>query len=76
MNESNGVEVALSSIRRIYEWLWEIPRSYRNDMRVPARNHASEVMLPAGSGMEASIDYKDIGEAVGRKVSGWCIKQG
>lgn len=34
-----------SSIREIEERLWEIPRSYRSDMRVPARFYASEAML-------------------------------
>ena len=34
-----------SSIRKISGWLWEIPRSYRSDMRVPARFYASEAML-------------------------------
>ena len=34
-----------SSIRQISEWLWEIPRSCRGDMRVPARFYASEAML-------------------------------
>lgn len=30
---------------KITEWLWEIPKSYREDMRVPARIYASESML-------------------------------
>jgi tRNA-splicing ligase RtcB (3'-phosphate/5'-hydroxy nucleic acid ligase) len=30
---------------RIHEWLWEIPRSHRADMRVAARVYASEPML-------------------------------
>ena len=34
-----------SAIRRISEWLWEIPCEYREDMRVPARFYASEAML-------------------------------
>ena len=34
-----------SSIRQISEWLWEIPRSFRGDMRVPARFYASGAML-------------------------------
>jgi len=33
------------SITRINDDLWEIPRSYRGDMRVPARFYASERML-------------------------------
>jgi tRNA-splicing ligase RtcB len=34
-----------SSIRKISDWLWEIPKTYRSDMRVPARFYASESML-------------------------------
>lgn len=34
-----------SSISNIAERLWEIPRTYRSDMRVPARFYASEEML-------------------------------
>ena len=30
---------------KINDWLWEIPKSYRNDMRVPARVYASEKIL-------------------------------
>jgi tRNA-splicing ligase RtcB len=33
------------SINRINDSLWEIPRSHRDDMRVPARFYASERML-------------------------------
>ena len=33
------------SIRRISDWLWEIPCNYREDMRVPARFYTSEAML-------------------------------
>ncbi len=33
------------SIRRVSEWLWEIPAGFRADMRVPARFYASEAML-------------------------------
>jgi tRNA-splicing ligase RtcB len=45
MNETNGGLMVRSSIRKISGWLWEIPRSYRADMRVPARFYASEAML-------------------------------
>jgi len=34
-----------SSLVKIHEWLWEIPKSYREDMRVPARVYASDRML-------------------------------
>jgi tRNA-splicing ligase RtcB len=30
---------------KIHDWLWEIPRRYRADMKVPARVYASEKML-------------------------------
>lgn len=30
---------------KINDWLWEIPKSFRQDMRVPARIYASEKML-------------------------------
>ena len=33
------------SLTKINDWLWEIPKSYRSDMRVPARVYASEKML-------------------------------
>ena len=32
-------------LNKISDWQWEIPISYRNDMRVPARIYASEQML-------------------------------
>jgi len=35
------------NFQRINYWLWEIPRSYRSDMRVPARIYASEKILEA-----------------------------
>jgi tRNA-splicing ligase RtcB len=33
------------ALEKIHDHLWEIPRSYRADMRVPARVYASEAML-------------------------------
>ena len=30
---------------KLNEWLWEIPKSFRSDMRVPARIYASETLL-------------------------------
>jgi len=35
------------ALRKIHDWLWEIPKSYRSDMRVPARVYADEPMLDA-----------------------------
>jgi len=34
-----------SDFIKINDWLWEISKSYRNDMRVPARVYASEKIL-------------------------------
>lgn len=36
-----------SNLEKIHDWLWEIPKSYRGDMRVPARVYASEKMIEA-----------------------------
>lgn len=35
----------IKDLTKIHDWLWEIPRSARKDMRVPARVYASEKML-------------------------------
>ncbi|MFA5084237.1 MAG: RtcB family protein [Candidatus Paceibacterota bacterium] len=32
-------------LQKISDWLWEIPKSFRKDMRVPARIYASEKIL-------------------------------
>lgn len=37
--------INLSSLKKINDTLWEIPKKYRPDMRVPARVYASERML-------------------------------
>lgn len=37
--------ISKSNLRRISEYIWEVPRSFRNDMRVPARVCVSEKML-------------------------------
>ena len=42
MNETLNKEIP---IQRISDWVWEIPKSYRSDMRVPARIYASKQML-------------------------------
>lgn len=34
-----------SSLKRVSEYLWEIPQSFRSDMRVPARLYTTEKML-------------------------------
>jgi tRNA-splicing ligase RtcB (3'-phosphate/5'-hydroxy nucleic acid ligase) len=40
---------------KVHDWLWEIPKSYRSDMRVPARVFTSESMLDAILG-DRSLD--------------------
>ena len=37
--------VSKSDLIKISDWLWEIPQSYRSDMRVPARLYADEQFL-------------------------------
>ncbi|MCD6550002.1 RtcB family protein [bacterium] len=37
--------VSKKDLRQINQWLWEIPKSFREDMRVPARIYTSEKML-------------------------------
>ena len=34
--------ISKKDFRKINDWLWEIPKSFRSDMRVPARIYASE----------------------------------
>ncbi len=36
---------AIKNLIKINDWLWEIPASFRSDMRAPARIYASEKML-------------------------------
>ena len=37
--------ISKEDLKKITPWLWEIPRSFRADMRVPARIYTSEKML-------------------------------
>ena len=37
--------LAKNNLVKIHDWLWEIPKKYRSDMRVGARVYASEKML-------------------------------
>ena len=37
--------ISKQSFKKLSPWLWEIPKSFRSDMRVPARIYASEEML-------------------------------
>jgi tRNA-splicing ligase RtcB len=39
--------IHLNDLERIDEYVWEIPQSYRQDMRVPARIYASRPLLKA-----------------------------
>ena len=43
------------NMKRIDEYLWEIPQSFRNDMRVPARIYADDDLLEAAL-QEKSVD--------------------
>jgi tRNA-splicing ligase RtcB len=38
--------VQLHDLKRVSKYIWEIPATFRADMRVPARIYASEAMLP------------------------------
>lgn len=40
---------------RISEYIWEIPQSYRHDMRVPARLYASDKIVEAALGDESVV---------------------
>ena len=37
--------ISKKDFRKINDYLWEIPKSFRTDMRVPARIYVSERML-------------------------------
>ncbi len=37
--------ISKKDFKKINDWLWEIPKSYRSDMQVPARVYISEKML-------------------------------
>src|SRR5690606_30890927 len=37
--------IQISDLNRIDEYVWEVPTSYRDDMRVPARVYASRELL-------------------------------
>jgi tRNA-splicing ligase RtcB len=38
-------EITKNDLEKINDWLWEIPKDFRPEMRVPARIYASEEML-------------------------------
>jgi len=37
--------ISKEKFKKISDWLWELPKSFRHDMRVPVRVYASEKML-------------------------------
>ena len=37
--------ISKQNFKKLSDWLWEIPKSFRQDMRVPARAYVSEKML-------------------------------
>lgn len=37
--------ISKSDFKKLSDWLWEIPKSFRSDMQVPARAYVSEKML-------------------------------
>ena len=47
--------VSKQNFKRIGEYLWELPASFREDMRVPARIYADDELLEAALG-ERSAD--------------------
>ena len=50
--------VSKHELKRINEFLWEIPQGYRHDMRVPARIYADEALL------EAALQDKSVEQLV------------
>lgn len=61
-----------SSIRKISGWLWEIPRSYRQDMQVSARFYASESMLDqilADRSLEQLVNVATLPGIVGHAIA-------
>jgi tRNA-splicing ligase RtcB len=40
-----AMEITTNNLRKVNDYLWEIPQGFRPDMRVPARIYASEKML-------------------------------
>ena len=59
------------ALTKVHDWLWEIPKSYRGDMRVPARVYTDENMLDAILG-DRSLDQL-INVATLPGIRGWAI---
>lgn len=78
--------ISKNDFKKISEWLWEIPKSFRSDMRVPARVYSSESLLKEALGdrsfiqlinvatlpgiMNYSIAMPDIHEGYGFPIGG------
>src|SRR5256885_801819 len=58
-------------LRKIHDWLWEIPSSYRSDMRVPARVYADESMLDSILGDRSLDQLVNVATLPG--IRGWAI---
>src|SRR5213596_2874145 len=59
------------ALTKVHDWLWEIPKSYRPDMRVPARVYTDENMLDSILG-DRSLDQL-INVATLPGIRGWAI---
>ncbi|PYQ52837.1 MAG: RNA-splicing ligase RtcB [Acidobacteria bacterium] len=59
------------ALTKVHDWLWEIPKSYRPDMRVPARVYTDEKMLDSILG-DRSLDQL-INVATLPGIRGWAI---
>src|SRR5689334_11827221 len=66
-------------VKRLGEYLWEVPQSYREDMRVPARLYASERLLEDALGdqsMEQLVNTTTLPGLVGYALAMPDIHQG
>ena len=50
--------ISKKDFKKINDYLWEIPRSFRHDMRVPARIYLSEKML------ESTFQDRSVGQLI------------
>src|SRR4051812_11862788 len=66
-------------MKRISEFLWEIPTTYRHDMKVPARIYASDAILEAAlqdSSVEQLVNTATLPGLVGYVLAMPDIHQG
>ncbi|HEY4501930.1 MAG TPA: RtcB family protein [Candidatus Paceibacterota bacterium] len=61
----------LSSLKKIDDFLWEIPKNFRSDMRVPARVYAMEKMLKDISGDQSLNQLVNVATLPG--IVGWAL---